>query len=114
MTDTRFTSETARVAAQVSIARRREKRVDITRLPPLDSHERCRAAYELVLGWTCDGLLNGTTGGAAVRAIDGARALLPDPITFEAVEALRADLAAVVAERDNLAHEVERLRRRTA
>jgi ethanolamine utilization microcompartment shell protein EutS len=75
----------------------------------LDSPEAIRAGLQLVQQWTACGMLTGTAANAAVRAGEVALKALEASTTFEAIEALRGDLAELRAERDALAQQVEQL-----
>jgi hypothetical protein len=114
-----LSSERARAMGRASgRARRKLRLADVeAQLPPLDTRENIRLAYELVQRWACGGLLAGSVAGSAVRACDGAAKLLEQEATFEAIEALRGDLAELRSERDALLQQVEQLQlaaRRTA
>jgi len=99
-------------------ARRRLTLDRVSALLRLDSPEAIRAGLQLVQQWTACGMLTGTAANAAVRAGEVALKALEASTTFEAIEALRGDLAELRTERDRLALENERLRlalqRRTA
>ncbi len=102
--DGRFTQEVAReMGLRSGRARQKLNLARVEReLPPFSTPGEIRQGCELIQRWTCAGLLNGTAAGAAVRAAEIGLRTLEAATTFEAIEALRADVQALRAERDRL------------
>jgi hypothetical protein len=67
-------------------------------LPPLDTPEHIRTAYQIVQRWACAGLLAGSVAGAAVRACDGALRLYEAQLDRDAMRALEARIAELEGE----------------
>jgi len=98
----------ARQAQRLTLAR-------VSAVLVFDTPEAVRRSCEQLARWGAAKMLPGSVLGAAVRAGEVALKAMETTVTFETVEALSGDVAALRAERDQLVQELELLRqRRTA
>lgn len=110
---TRFTPERAREAGRRSARARRAKSLNFERvqaeLGPLQTRQDARRRLDRLSLWLASGLISGSAGGAAVRAMEVWLRDLEAEATFEAIEELRRTVEQLTAERDALRQEVEQL-----
>lgn len=104
-------SQRARELGRRSGQRRRRLTLDdvARQVAPLDSIEHTMTRLDTVGRWALAGMLPGAIASAVVRSCEVWLKAHDAEATFEVLEALRADVAALKAERDHLAQEVERL-----
>ena len=105
----RFDSVSGRVAGRASGRARRSLNVErVTEaLGPLDTPADAERWLKQLTIWGCAGKVPGTVVMSGVRAVDGWLKVRELSASFEAIEALRADVRALGDERDRLAQELE-------
>ena len=80
----------------------------IEELGPLETHEDASRWLQKILHWGVAGLLKSTSG--CVRAVEVWLQVMDAKVSFDQIEALRASVRELGAERDRLDRENEQLR----
>ena len=110
-----FTSDTGRAAGVLSGESRRETAAHtvgeaLEYLGPLDDSNDAQRWLERLVLWGASGRLTGIMVSSCVRGVDIWRRIREAETSFEEIEALRASVRELGAERDRLERENEQLR----